>query len=123
MHNQFNNHGIKLFAKWREGQDTSCDDPAQIQWEAGKPATLDDYIRHLDDTHVIRIINDQMVRTIFIGLVAHVRFDREISHWVCEAPDQPRVIMELSDHNLPDHQILAELHRSPLVYKAVIHRD
>jgi hypothetical protein len=123
MHNQFNNRGIKLFAKWKPGQDPICDDPAEIRWEDGKPASLDAYIRNLDETHEIKIINDQMVRIIFIGLVANVRFDREISRWVREAPDQPRVIMELSEHNLSDHQILAELHQYPLVYKAVIHRD
>ena len=123
MDNQINNHGIKLFAKWKPGQDPICDDPAEIRWHDGKPASLDDYVRNLDETQEITIINDQMVHIIFIGLVADVRFDREISRWVCEAPDQRRIIMELSDHNLPDHQIVAELHQYPLVYKAVIHRD
>lgn len=114
---------MKLFAKWSRGQDPSCDNPIEIQWEDGRVASLDEYIRHLDDTHVIRIVNDRVVRITFPGLIADVRFDREISRWVCAAHGQSSIIMELSTHDVSDDQIVAELYTYPIVYKALIHRD
>jgi hypothetical protein len=123
MHKQFNNHGTKLFAKWKRGQDPTCDDPAEIHWENGKPASLDDHIRHLDETHLTKKIDGRIVRIMFPDIVADVRFDKNILRWVCQAPGQPRVIMELSDPDIDDYAIIAELYAYPLVYRAVIHRD
>jgi hypothetical protein len=113
---------MRLFVKWARGQDPACDDPAEIQWGNGRRATLADYIHHLVDTSIATVQDGSLTCTFFPDLIADVRFDEDLSRWVCQPPDQPRVILELSGRDIGDDQIIAELYTYPIVYRAAIHR-
>ena len=115
-------NSMKLIARWNRGQDPALDAPTDIRWDNGQCATLTDYIHHLDDTFVFTVQGGGFVRIAFPDVVADVQFDEDMGHWVCQPPGQQRILLELSNPNVGDDQIIAELYTYPIVYRAIIHR-
>jgi hypothetical protein len=102
--------------------DPAIDQPSEIRWSDGMPATLDDYAQHQVDTNACAYAADgTLTMTMHPNVVAEVRFEREISRWVCEAPGR-RMILDLDDPGIADEQIVAELNTYPIVYRAKIIR-
>jgi hypothetical protein len=113
---------MTLIAKWNPGHDPAVDRPAEVRWQDGTTATLADYARHFPNTNTLTTNSDgSLVMVMFPGVTAEVRFDSSISRWVCQAPDR-RVILELSDPDVADYQIIAELSTHEIVYQPVIIR-
>lgn len=114
-----------LIAKWKPGADPAVEAPADIRWEDGRPATLEDYVDHLDDTHRLHHESDEtLVCTMFPKIMAEVQFDPVISHWICEAPGHSEVLVDLPPTpDVSDDEIIAALYSSPIVYRATIRRD
>jgi hypothetical protein len=111
-----------LIATWNPGQDPAVDGPGDVRWEDGRPATLEDYARHGADTRSLTQERDgSLVMTMLPGVVADVRFDHAISRWICHT-SQRNVILELTDRDVSDEEIVAELSTYPVFYRAVIHR-
>jgi hypothetical protein len=42
---------LDLLASWSESQDPTVDPPTNVKWEEGTPASIQDYLAHLDDTY------------------------------------------------------------------------
>jgi hypothetical protein len=111
-----------LIAKWKRGQDPAIDRPAEIRWSDGTPGTLTDYGRHLTGSSTSTHKDDgSLVIVMHPGLTAVVRFDHSICRWVCHAPNR-RVILELSDPDVADYQLIAQLYTYEIFYQPVIIR-
>jgi hypothetical protein len=111
-----------LVAKWTWEQDSAVDPPASVKWGDGRPATLDDYVGHTGDTHVLVESTDGLECRIFPDIVADVRYDAFARTWFVTGAGVETMSLDLSDLNATDHEITAALYELPTVYRAVIHR-
>jgi hypothetical protein len=115
---------MKLIASWTKDQDASMDEPHLVKWGDGTPATLEDYKKHLLDTHTIRFDGSGRIeRHTFPDLVAEVSFDRAANDWVVRGPGVATAALELNDANAKDEEIVAELYTFPIVYRVRILRS
>lgn len=114
---------LALIASWTMSQDPTVDLPATVKWEDGSPATIQDYVGHLDDTH--RWVVDAPggpVRISWPSLVATARFDPISGVWAVSGHGVTPAALDLTDPDAPDDQIIADLYTFPTVYRARIHR-
>jgi hypothetical protein len=112
-----------LIAMWKPGQDPAVDGPADVCWGNGSPATLEDYAQHRAATNASAHSKDgAFTVAMYPDVMAEVRYDHSISRCVCQASDR-RIILELSDPDVADDQIIAELSTHPVFYRPVIRRE
>lgn len=87
------------------------------------PATRQDYLDHLDDTHeLFEGPDDNLERRIYPSIVADVRYDGYFRMWFLVAPNQEPISLDLPDVGATDDQITAALYEFPRVYRARIWR-
>jgi hypothetical protein len=112
-----------LIAKWTTNQDPSIEQPSSVCWEDGSPATHDDYLRHVPDTHMlVGDCEDGMEVRMFPGIVADVRYDHSAQTWAVGGVGVTPAALDLTDPNAPDDQIIAALYTLPIVYRSNICR-
>ena len=112
-----------LIAKWKPEQDCSVDLPHTVYWLDGSPATAEDYLTHLLDTHSFSSGTDGINLHMFPDIIADVQYDRISRAWVVSGVGVKPAVLNISDLNAPDDSILAELSTWPTVYRARIHRQ
>jgi hypothetical protein len=71
----------KLVAKWLPDQDASVDPPHTVIWSDGRPATQEDYLAHLEDTHSLFVSDKGIELHMFPEIIADVRYDRAAGTW------------------------------------------
>jgi hypothetical protein len=114
---------MTLIARWVTNEDATLEPPTVLQWEDGTPATQDDYLKHLSDTHAWVITPLLGIeRRAYPNIVADVRFDGAAGSWVISGQEVIPASLELPDRDATDDQILAELYTYPVIYRARIHR-
>jgi hypothetical protein len=93
-----------------------------VRWSDGSPATVDDYLIHVLDTHICMSRSDGIELHMFPDVIADVRYDDFARTWVIGGIGVTPAALGLTDPNAPDVQIVAELYTYPIVYRARIHR-
>ncbi len=111
-----------LIAGWTLTQDPSIDPPHKVCWSDGSPATHNDYLTHLVDTHRWIDGTDGMELHMFLDIIADVRYEDVARNWVVSGVGVTSTALDLTDPNAPDDQIKAALFILPVVYQARIHR-
>jgi hypothetical protein len=111
-----------LIAGWTLTQDPSIDPPHKVCWSDGTPATHNDYLTHLVDTHRWIDGTDGMELHMFLDIIADVRYEDFARTWVVSGVGVTSASLDLTDPNAPDDQIKAALYSFPVVYSARIHR-
>jgi hypothetical protein len=112
-----------LIARWTSTQDPAVDHPQAVFWDDGRPATHQDYLDHLDDTHeLVEGPDGNLERRMYPSIVADVRYDGYMRLWFVVAPGQGPISLDLPDVNATDDQITAALYEFPRVYRAKIWR-
>lgn len=111
-----------LIAKWLIPSDVTNNLPNVVEWEDGSLASVEDYQRHLGDTHIwIRNPLGLELR-VFPEIVADVRYDVLAGIWGLTGAGVEPASLSLTDRNAPDDEIIAELYTFPLIYRVRIHR-
>ena len=114
---------MDLIATWTRDQDMSVELPNAVRWADGTPATHNDYLEHVLDTHTfVGDCVNGMERRIFPGIVADVRYDSYAQTWTVSGVDVTRSALDLIDADAPDDQIVAALYALPIVYRPNIIR-
>ena len=104
-------------------QDPAVDHAQAVFWDDGRPATHQDYLDHLDDTHeLFEGADGNLERRIYPSIVADVRYDGYAQLWFVGAPGQEPISLDLTEVRETDDQITAALYELPLVYRAQIWR-
>jgi hypothetical protein len=112
-----------LIARWTSTQDPAVDRPQAVFLDDGRPATHQDYLDHLDDTHELFEGPDgNLERRMYPSIVANVRYDGYMRLWFVVAPGQEPISLDLPDVTATDDQITAALYEFPLVYRVRIWR-
>jgi hypothetical protein len=115
---------IALIAKWAPNQNPSVEPPNSVRWEDGTPATHDDYLQHMVDTHIIvGDCEDGTEVRMFPGIVADVRYDCSAKTWAVGGAGVTPSGLDLTDPDARDDQIMAALYTLPIVYRSNICRD
>lgn len=112
-----------LIACWTQDQDPSVEHPKSVRWADGRKATLDDYQRHMLDTH--KLIYDGtglMELHMFPNIVAEVSYDLQAKAWMVSGRGVIPQMLDITDPQAEDDQIIAELYSFPVVYRAIIKR-
>jgi len=113
---------MTLIARWSAAEDPLFD-PPEVFWDDGRPATYQDYLDHMGDTHELVICADgSLERRMYPWILADVRYDGYIQMWFMVAPGQEPLSLDLKDINATDEQIISVLYEFPKVYKARIRR-
>jgi hypothetical protein len=112
-----------LTARWTKNQDPTVDPPTKVTWNDGSAGTVDDFRKHLVDTHFLEFENGTIKMTMFPHISADVRYDSFAKTWVVYGPFSDPIALELPDRATTDDQIEAQLSVLPIVYRARIHRD
>lgn len=113
---------MALIARWPT-EDAMLESPSVVRWEDGSPATLEDYHKHLVDTHTwVLDSRGGIEQRIFPDIVADVRYDPLAGVWGLSGQSVQPAALSLTDPNATDEQIVAELYTFPLTYCARIHR-
>ena len=112
-----------LTARWSKNQDPAVDPPTKVTWNDGSSGTVDDFRRHLVDTHTVAFRNGAIEVTMFPDVCADVRYDSFAKTWMVYGPFTGPMSLELPDPETEDGQIGAQLSVLPIVYRARIHRD
>jgi hypothetical protein len=114
---------MKLIAVFAE---ESCEeiDPKSVRWEDGTAATLDDYHKHLVDTHIFWQ-NDAGELEVHMcpEIPAEVAFESNVGDWVVRGPGVTTAALELRNPDATDSEINIALAGPPLVYRARINRQ
>jgi hypothetical protein len=114
---------MALIARWAANQDPSIESPNSVHWENGTPATHEDYLLHMLDTHtLVDDGEDGTAIRMLPGIVAEVRYDHFAQTWAVGGIGVTPAALSLPDPNAPDDQIIAALHTLPTVYRPTIHR-
>lgn len=111
-----------LIAKWTRDQDPSLDPPSSVTWGDGRVATYADYLRHKDDTHEFVETSSGVECRIYPGIIGHVRFDAYSRRWFVSGEGIETTALDLSDPDVTDSEITAELSTLPVVYRSIVHR-
>lgn len=107
-----------LIAEWAFDQDPSADPPNAVRWANGSPATYNDYLTHMVDTHTW--VGGEL--RMFPDIIADVNYNHSARVWVVSGDGITSVALDLTDPHAPDDQIIAELYTCPIVFRARIHR-
>lgn len=111
-----------LIAKWKPEQDCSVELPYTVYWSDGSPATLEDYLDHILDTHTFINKADGVELRISPNIVADVHYELLARQWVISGDGVQTAVLDISDRDALDDSILAELATWPIVYRVRIHR-
>jgi hypothetical protein len=115
---------LALIVSWLPNQDPTVDLPKSAKWESGKPASVQTYLEHLDDTHRwIDGSSDGPQLIIYPSIIANVRYDTIAGTWAVSGRGVPYMGLNLTDPNAPDDVIIAELSTYPTVFRAQIKRS
>lgn len=106
-----------LIARWKPEQNCSVDLPHTVYWSDGSPATAEDYLTHLLDTHIFSSATDGIKLHMFPNVVADVHHDRTSRAWVVSGVGVKSAVLNISDPSATDDSILAELYTWPVVYQ------
>ena len=112
-----------LTAVWTGSQDPHLEEPKELYWSSGRAATLTDYRRHEQDTHVT--FDELPVRTVkhmLPGIRAEVRFDDVKGTWVLRCAGYATIRLKLTDPQASDNEIQVEIHPLPTVFKVRVIR-
>lgn len=112
-----------LTALWSKSQDPAVDPPTKVTWNDGSAGTVDDFRKHLVDTHTVEFKNGATKMTMFPHVCADVRYDSFATTWVVYGPFTDPTSLELPNPMTTDDEIEAQLSVLPVVYRARIHRD
>jgi hypothetical protein len=113
---------MTLIARWNAAQDPLFDRP-EVFWGDGRPATYQDYLDHIADTHELVICADgSLERRMYPWISADVRYDGYFRMWFVVSHGRESISLDLSDVNATDEQITAALYALPLVFRARIWR-
>jgi hypothetical protein len=111
-----------LIAKWRPEQDCSIELPYTVYWSDGSPATSEDYLGHILDTHTVSNGVGGVDLRMFPNIVANVHYELLTRQWVISGDGVQPAALDITDRSAPDDSILAELATWPIVYRARICR-
>ena len=112
-----------LIAEWAIDDDPTVDQLKSITWGDGSPATVKDYVAHLDATFTW--LDDDLARPkriCYLDVIADVKYDEIAGVWAISGHGVQPASLDLTDPNALDEQIVAELYTFPTVYKPRIHR-
>jgi hypothetical protein len=115
-------NSIALIAQWTLDQDSSIDPPRTVRWADSTPATHNDYLAHLSDTHICVSSIEGVELHMFPDIIADVRYDYSARTWVIGGIGITPVALGLTDPDTPDDHIEAEIYTYPIIYRARIHR-
>lgn len=114
---------MKLIAVWDSSQDISIEQPRSVRWADGRRATLETYIEHSLDTHVLREDNAERVELhMFPDVVADVAYDEFAGSWVVNDGGFGGWSLDIADRTAKDHELIAALSTFPVVYRAAVRR-
>ncbi len=112
-----------LTAVWTSGQEPSTEAPESLYWASGRTATLADYRRHELDTYtILEELPMGLVKYMWPGVVAEVRFEDETGAWMLRCPGHATVQLDITDQFALDDQIQAEVCTLPVVFRVRIIR-
>lgn len=111
-----------LIARWNIDQDAMVDPPSEVRWSNGAPATYQDYLVHVDDTHAWVPNATGIELHMFPSLVGDVTYDSASKTWVIRGVSSGSLALDVTDPDASDDQIIAALYMRPVVYRAQIHR-
>ena len=115
-------NNIALIAQWTLDQDPSIDPPRTVRWADDTPATHNDYLAHLLDTHTCVTTTEGIKLYMYPAIIADVRYDYSARRWVIGGAGIMPVVLDLTHPGAPDDHIEAALHTYPIVYRVRIHR-
>jgi len=114
---------MNLLAYWDLNDNPGRDEPYAVYFEDGTDASIDEYRKHIDDTHEDRLdYPGRMVRRIYPGIVGGVRWCYHARDWKVSGSQIVPFYLDLRDPDASDSQIIAELYTFPIVYRCVIIR-
>lgn len=114
---------MTLIAEWTPSEDCSMELPRSVWWNDGRPASIDDYIEHSIDTHILRADKSGRIEMhIFPDVVADVVYDRFAGSWVVKDCGFGGWSLGIADPAAKDDQLIASLYTLPVVYRVRIHR-
>jgi hypothetical protein len=97
-----------LIAKWKPDQDCSVEPPYTVYWSDGSPATSEDYLGHILDTHTFTNSFDGVELRMSPNIVADVRYELLTRQWVISGDGVQTAELDVSDRDAQDDSILAE---------------
>jgi len=114
---------MNLLAYWDLNHNPGNDEPYAVYFEDGTPACIDDYRKHINDTHEDLLdYPGRLVRRISPGIVGGVRWCYHARDWKVSGSQIVPFYLDLHDPDASDSQITAELYTFPTVYRCVIIR-
>jgi hypothetical protein len=116
------NSELALIATWTTSEDPTTDLPSVVRYEDGTPTTEDEYLEHLNDTHRWDFGPEGVQRISWPSIVATVRYDPIASVWAVSGHGVTPSALDITDPEVPDDEIIAELYTFPMVYRAKVHR-
>jgi hypothetical protein len=113
--------GFALIAQWSAKQQHG-EPPAAVAWSDGTPATIDDFKKHKNDTHMfVHGPNGTSEQRMLPNVIADVAFDEALGVWVVAGNGVTPVATFLADREAPRYRIVAELRYLPIHYRCKIH--
>jgi hypothetical protein len=114
---------MNLLAYWRLDDTPGNDEPYAVYFEDGTAASLDEYRKHIDDTHEASFdYPGRIVHCIFPGIIGGVRWCYNARDWKVSGSQIVPFYLDLHDPDASDSRIIAELYTFPTVYRCEIIR-
>jgi hypothetical protein len=114
---------LLLVAVWRADQNVDVDEPAEVHWGDGNPATLSDYHRHAGDTHQFREgASGQKECHIFTEIVADLAYDKERGAWRLTGKGVIEDTSDITDPLASDDDLYVYLMSLDIQYRTNIRR-
>ncbi len=114
---------MNLIAYWHLDNNPGNHEPYAVYFEDGTAASIDDYRKHIDDTHEASFdYLGRIVHRIYPGIVGGVRWCCHARDWKVMGSQIAPFYLDLPDPDASDSRIIAELYTFPTVYRCEIIR-
>jgi hypothetical protein len=98
----------RLLLYWGPEETADFQTPAEVKWEDGSPATIEDYRKHQLCTQSVQPSEKGLVTVICPDIVAVTRYDSAKGHWVLYT-DRGTMDLDETDPNASDADLDAQL--------------
>ena len=114
---------MNLLAYWHLNDNPGNHEPYAVYFDDGTPASIEEYRKHIDDTHEASLDRPgRIVHRIYPGVVGGVRWCCHARDWKVTGSQIVPFYLELHDPDASDSRIIAELYTFPTVYRCEIIR-
>jgi len=114
-----------LIVHWGQAETADMQEPQEIKWDDGTPATLDDYIRLSSSTQCSHGTERGMVTIFYSNVVAVASYDASKGHWVIQEQGSRGGPAQLLQTNpaATDEELQYEIANHRVAYRTTINRS